>query len=104
MNKYDVIHAVLDLIQAQQQEKVKTLLRQKVAEYRKKQVYSKRTQIAEIIKEMALIDREIFRFQRKKMQFERVLETDSMTSLDNYITVLIERRRELVKEKKKATG
>ncbi|MEC0666515.1 hypothetical protein P8864_11515 [Priestia flexa] len=104
MNKYDVIHAVLDLIQVQQQEKVKTLLRQKVAEYRKKQVYSKRTQIAEIIKEMALIDREIFRFQRKKMQFERVLETDSMTSLDNYITVLIERRRELVKEKKKATG
>ncbi|MGG3471229.1 hypothetical protein ABES02_27630 [Neobacillus pocheonensis] len=101
MNRLEIVNYILELVSANEMEKAERLIQQKLQELKQRQVCHFRNEITEIIKMMNQIDMEIMQFKFKKMQLARLCPEAIMSSLEDYITDLHQKRKQLSTQKSK---
>ena len=99
MNKFELVQIVLTLIERNEIDKAKNIIREKRRELRQTEVKGVREEINEIIRSMSAIDKEILLFKLKKMKLAE-LSPEVSLDLEAYIDKLTKRRAMLAKQKK----
>lgn len=99
MNKFELVQIVLTLIERNEIDKAKNIIREKQRELRQTEVKGVREEINEIIRSMSAIDKEILLFKLKKMKLAE-LSPEVSLDLEAYIDKLTKRRAMLAKQKK----
>lgn len=98
MNKFEVIHIVLTLLEQNEIDKAKKVIAEKQRELRFAEVKSVREEIKEIIRMIKDIDKELLIFKLKKMKLHELCP-DVTLNLQAYVNQLEKTRARLVKQK-----
>lgn len=100
MNKFEIVHIVLALIEQNEIHKAKKVIADKKTELRISEVNGVREEINEIIRSIKQIDKELLVFKFKKMKLQELCPEISI-DLESYINGLSNTRVALVKQKMK---
>lgn len=98
MNKFEIVHIVLALIEQNEIHKAQKKIADKKFELRSSEVNGVREEINEIIRSITQIDKEILIFKLKKMKLQELCPEISI-DLESYINGLSKTRNALAKEK-----
>lgn len=98
MNKFEVIHIVLTLIEQNEIDKANKVILEKQRALRLAEVKSVREEINEIIRTIKDIDKELLIFKLKKMKLNELCPDVSL-NLQGYVNQLEKIRTRLVKQK-----
>lgn len=99
MNKLDVIVYILKYVEANEIDKANALIKEKHHELLQSKVRGVRNEIAEIVKTMAVIDKELMLFKLRKARLERLCPNGTMIQLNSYIKSLEDERKSLAIQK-----
>lgn len=99
MNKLDVIIYILKYVEANEIDKANNLIKEKHHELMQSKTKGIRKEIAEIVKTMAVIDKELMLFKLRKAHLERLCPHGTMIQLKDYVKSLEDERVSLAKKK-----
>jgi len=98
MNKFEIVHIVLALIEQNEIHKAKKLIAGKQSELRFSKVSGVREEVNEIIRSITEIDKELLVFKLKKMKLQELCPEVTI-DLQSYVNDLVKTRVALAKEK-----
>lgn len=98
MNKFEVVHIVLALIEQNEIHKARKIITNKKSELRSSEVNATREEINEIIRSIKQIDKELLVFKLKKMKLQELCPEITI-ELESYINSLSNTRDALAKQK-----
>lgn len=98
MNKFEIVHIVLTLLEQNEIEKAKKVIAEKQSELRFAEVKGVREEINEIIRSIKEIDKELLVFKFKKMKLHELCPEISF-NLQSYVYDLVKTRSTLAKQK-----
>lgn len=99
MNKLEVISYILRYVEQNEIEKANKLIKEKQHQLMQSKASGIRKEIAEIVKTMVIIDKELMLFKLRKTHLERLCPKGTMIQLKDYVKSLEDERSSLAKQK-----
>lgn len=99
MSNLEVIRYILKYVEQHEIEKANNLIKEKQHELMQSKASGIRKEIAEIVKTMAIIDKELMLFKLRKAHLERLCPLGTMIQLKDYVKSLEDERASLAKQK-----
>ncbi|WP_107841252.1 hypothetical protein [Metasolibacillus meyeri] len=100
MNKLEVIRIILQYVEANEIDKANILLKEKHRELMQSKARGVRKEIAEIVKTMAAIDKELMLYKLRHAHLEQICPNGIFIEMKSYVKLLEDERKSLAKQKR----
>ncbi|MFF5995192.1 hypothetical protein AAGS61_10595 [Lysinibacillus sp. KU-BSD001] len=100
MNKLEVIRVILQCVEANEIDRANLLIKEKKHELMQSKVRGVRKEIAEIVKMMAAIDKELMLYKLRQAHLQQFCPDGIIMELKSYVKLLEDERKSLAKQKR----